>query len=64
MVLSNSHSETGLPPAQLLGAGTVVGVDLDQWVSVTKAAELCGAAAVINPSQEDPENRALELTNG
>jgi len=29
-----------------------------------KAAELCGAAAVINPNREDPEKRALEMTDG
>jgi threonine dehydrogenase-like Zn-dependent dehydrogenase len=26
-----------------------------------KAAELCGAAAVINPNREDPEKRAFEI---
>ena len=29
-----------------------------------EAAKLCGADAVIDPSREDPEKRALEMTNG
>jgi (R,R)-butanediol dehydrogenase / meso-butanediol dehydrogenase / diacetyl reductase len=51
-----------LMAARLQGAGRVVAVEMAE--RRIEAARQCGADAIIDPSREDPEKAALELTNG
>lgn len=51
-----------LMAARIRGAKQVVAFEVAE--RRIEAAKLCGAGAVIDPSREDPQKRALELTNG
>ena len=51
-----------LMAARIRGAKRVVAIEVAEWRIA--AAKLCGADAVIDPTREDPEKRALEITGG
>jgi (R,R)-butanediol dehydrogenase/meso-butanediol dehydrogenase/diacetyl reductase len=51
-----------LMAARLRGVKRVVAIEMAE--RRIEAAKLCGADAVINPAREDPEKRALEMTDG
>jgi (R,R)-butanediol dehydrogenase / meso-butanediol dehydrogenase / diacetyl reductase len=51
-----------LMAARLRGVKRVVTIEVAE--RRIEAAKLCGADAVIDPSREDPEKRALEMTDG
>src|SRR5689334_391398 len=51
-----------LMAARIRGANTVVAIEVAE--RRIEAAKLCGADAVIDPTREDPEKRALEMTDG
>lgn len=51
-----------LMAARLRGVKRVVAIEIAE--RRIEAAKLCGADAVIDPAREDPEKRALEMTDG
>ena len=51
-----------LMAARIRGAKRVVAIEVAE--RRIEAAKLCGADAVIDPTREDPEKRALEITGG
>ena len=51
-----------LMAARLRGAKRVIAIEMAE--RRIEAAKLCGADAVIDPTREDPEKRALEITDG
>lgn len=51
-----------LMAARIRDAGSITVIEVAE--GRIEAAKRCGADAIINPSREDPENRALEMTDG